>query len=80
MFQSFFKIIVIFQHLLLTSAKNSGITYIVNERKMISMDLIPRKFYLDDVFDDFLPAKREQNMKCDIYEKDGNYQDNYFSR
>ena len=37
------------------------------------MDLIPRKFYLDDVFDDFLPAKREQNMKCDIYEKDGNY-------
>ena len=37
------------------------------------MDLIPRKFYLDDVFDDFLPTKREQNMKCDIYEKDGNY-------
>ena len=37
------------------------------------MDLIPRKFYLDDVFDDFLTTKKEQNMKCDIYEKDGNY-------
>ncbi len=38
------------------------------------MNLIPRKFYLgDDFFDDFFePAVKEQ-MKCDIYEKDGNY-------
>ena len=34
------------------------------------MNLIPRKFYLDDVFDDF---ESTNNMKCDIYEKDGNY-------
>lgn len=37
------------------------------------MDLIPRKFYLDDVFDDFLINKKAQNMKCDIYEKNGVY-------
>ncbi len=37
------------------------------------MDLIPRKFYLDDIFDDFISTKREQNMKCDIYEKNGIY-------
>ncbi len=38
------------------------------------MNLIPRKFYLgDDFFDDFFePAVKEQ-MKCDIYEKDGKY-------
>jgi len=37
------------------------------------MDLIPRKLYLDDIFDDFITSKREQGMKCDIYEKDGDY-------
>jgi len=37
------------------------------------MDLIPRKFYLDDIFDDFLSNKRDSAMKCDIYEKGGNY-------
>lgn len=37
------------------------------------MDLFPRKVYLDDIFDDFLTTKKEQTMKCDIYEKDGNY-------
>ncbi|MBQ2640244.1 MAG: Hsp20/alpha crystallin family protein [Bacilli bacterium] len=37
------------------------------------MDLIPRRFYLDDIFDDFMPSRRGDNMKCDIYEKDGNY-------
>ena len=37
------------------------------------MDLIPRKFYLDDIFDDFLTTKKEQTMNSDIYEKDGNY-------
>ncbi len=37
------------------------------------MEIIPRKFYLDDIFDDFVTAKREQGMRCDIYEKDGDY-------
>lgn len=37
------------------------------------MDLMPRKFYLDDIFDDFISSKKEQNMKCDIYEKGGDY-------
>ncbi len=37
------------------------------------MDLMPRKFYLDDIFDDFISARKEQHMKCDIYEKGGIY-------
>ncbi len=37
------------------------------------MDLMPRKFYLDDIFDDFLTTRKEQTMKCDIYEKGGDY-------
>lgn len=37
------------------------------------MDLIPRKFYLDDIFDDFASSRREQAMKCDIYERNGDY-------
>lgn len=37
------------------------------------MDLIPRRFYLDDVFDDFMSRKAENGMKCDIYEKNGDY-------
>ena len=37
------------------------------------MSLIPRKFYLDDIFDDFLTTRKEQHMKCDIYEKGGDY-------
>ena len=38
------------------------------------MSLIPRNFYLDDIFDDFHPAPmRMDTMKCDIYEKDGSY-------
>lgn len=37
------------------------------------MDLFPRKFYLDDIFDDFAPIRKDQSMKCDIYEKEGNY-------
>ncbi len=37
------------------------------------MNLIPRKYYLDDIFDNFLSVPEESNMKCDIYEKDGNY-------
>ncbi len=37
------------------------------------MSLIPRKFYLDDIFDNFLSDPDENKMKCDIYEKDGDY-------
>lgn len=37
------------------------------------MDMIPRKIYLDDIFDDFISTKREQGLKCDIYEKDDVY-------
>ena len=36
------------------------------------MSLIPRNFYLDDIFNDF-SSNQTNNMKCDIYEKDGNY-------
>lgn len=36
------------------------------------MDLIPRKFYLDDLFDNFMTTK-EDTMKCDIYEEGGEY-------
>ncbi len=37
------------------------------------MNLVPRKYYLDDLFDNFLSVPEESNMKCDIYEKGGNY-------
>ena len=38
------------------------------------MNLLPRKFYFDDFLDDFLPTDNNwNNMKCDIYEKEGNY-------
>lgn len=37
------------------------------------MDLISRNFYLEDIFDDFISPKKESKMKCDIYEKDGDY-------
>ena len=36
------------------------------------MKLIPRKYFLDDVFDDFM-TQNNNTMKCDVYEKDGNY-------
>ncbi len=36
------------------------------------MNLIPRGFYLDDIFDDFAVSKHNE-MKCDIYEKDNKY-------
>ena len=36
------------------------------------MDMIPRKFYLDDFFDDMM-ERRDNNMKCDVYEKDNKY-------
>lgn len=37
------------------------------------MSLMPRKYYLEDFFDDFVAQKDNSVMKCDIYEKDGNY-------
>ena len=37
------------------------------------MNLIPRDFYLDDIFDDLMSTKEVNNMKCDIYEKDNKY-------
>ena len=36
------------------------------------MNLIPRNFFLDDFLDDFF-VPRDNNLKCDIYEKDGAY-------
>lgn len=37
------------------------------------MDLIPRRFNFDDMFDNFFIEKSNSNMKCDVYEKGGNY-------
>ena len=37
------------------------------------MDLMPRRFSFDDFFDSFLLDRNYSNMKCDIYEKDGDY-------
>ncbi len=37
------------------------------------MKLVPRSYYFDDFFDNFLSVPEESNMKCDIYEKEGAY-------
>lgn len=37
------------------------------------MSLMPRKYYLEDFFEDFVTRTDNSFMKCDIYEKDGNY-------
>ena len=39
------------------------------------MSLIPRSFYLDDIFDDLGRNTLRNNdlMKCDVYEKEGTY-------
>ena len=37
------------------------------------MSMLPRRFYLDDIFDDFMPTMQDDNMKCDVYEKDDKY-------
>ena len=39
---------------------------------MIYMSLVPRH-YFNDIFDGFMPVTREDNIKCDIFEKDGDY-------
>ena len=36
------------------------------------MNIIPRKFYLDDLFDNFMEGDAPK-MKCDIYEQDNKY-------
>ncbi len=36
------------------------------------MKLVPRNYYLDDLFDSFF-ATEESSMKSDIYEKDGKF-------
>lgn len=37
------------------------------------MSLIPRQYYLDDLIDNFVSSKDSSMMKCDIYEKEGDY-------
>lgn len=37
------------------------------------MKLIPRSFYLDDMFDDFEPMFKANAGKCDVYTKDNTY-------
>ncbi len=37
------------------------------------MSLIPRSFYLDDIFDSLERTPKVSPLKCDIYESDGNY-------
>lgn len=37
------------------------------------MNLVPRSFFLDNFFEDFLNFKENNSLKCDIYEKEGNY-------
>ncbi len=36
------------------------------------MKLVPRNYYLDDLFDNFF-AEEENSLKCDIYERDGKF-------
>lgn len=35
--------------------------------------MLPRKFYLDSIFDGIMDESALESMKCDIYEKDGSY-------
>lgn len=39
------------------------------------MKIVPRNYFLDDVFDDFMENEKPHHnpMKCDVYEKDGKY-------
>ena len=36
------------------------------------MELFPRRIFDDSLFD-FVPTRMDSTMKCDIYEKEGNY-------
>jgi HSP20 family protein len=35
--------------------------------------MLPKKYYLNSIFDELLSLNSAEGMKCDIYEKDGNY-------
>lgn len=35
------------------------------------MSMLPKTFYLDSIFDDFMDSNIAHDMKCDIYEKGG---------
>lgn len=35
--------------------------------------MLPSRFYLDNIFDDFMENSKMSPMKCDIYEKEGTY-------
>lgn len=35
--------------------------------------MLPKKYYLDSIFDELLSLNSAETMKCDIYEKDGIY-------
>ena len=37
------------------------------------MNIIPKRYYLDEFFDDFVSSKGNDVMKCDVYECDGIY-------
>ncbi len=37
------------------------------------MNLVPKRFYFDDLFDNFLEVNENGDMKCDIYEKGNKY-------
>ena len=37
------------------------------------MNIIPRKYYLDEILDDFVSSKGKDIMRCDIYEVDNIY-------
>ena len=37
------------------------------------MNVIPKKYYLDEILDDFIGNKRKDFMRCDIYEVDNIY-------
>ncbi len=43
----------------------------------MNMRFMPKRYDIDDFFDDFIPSvdrfSRSNQMKCDIYEKDGKY-------
>lgn len=39
---------------------------------MNNMELFPRRIFDDSLFD-LVPTRMENTMKCDIYEKEGNY-------
>ncbi len=37
------------------------------------MNMLPNRIFFDNFLEDFEESKFKKNMKCDIYEEDGNY-------